>query len=358
MANAASSGHEGGHRPRHSYTAKDLAPGSLHKIGVAAVSHGGVESLTAEICLLTKPSVDQLQPRRHDNSSPYSGTRPDSRKRVYHYTRTSGLAGILKSSTLRATLLHYMNDNREYLYVYRQAVEYLRRIPDIKKHAEESPELALAIQEDLPRVKETVPTGKDAHRFVISFTEAEDDLSQWRAYGGIGEGYTLGFSATGLYDLARAMPGWSFVKCGYGEGAQHSNVVSALKRAFASYKASGRKDAEAAVEALQNALAVYAPIVKHEAFVAEREWRLISPPLSVFRDEDGVEYREGSTTLIPYVAVKLPLNGPEDAPGRLAGVSVGPGPNPDLALHSVLGLLATRGIYVGVSLTRAPYRSL
>lgn len=43
---------------------------------------------------------------------------------------------------------------------------------------------------------------RDYHYFVFSLSAREDSLSQWRAYGAGGAGYSLGF-ATGLLDQKR-----------------------------------------------------------------------------------------------------------------------------------------------------------
>ena len=47
----------------------------------------------------------------------------------------------------------------------------------------------------------------------------------------------------------------------------------------------------------------YSPILKHEAFAEEKEWRIISRPLSCRRN--GFDFRPGTTMLIPYY--KIPL---------------------------------------------------
>src|ERR1700719_1477114 len=41
---------------------------------------------------------------------------PSDPKEVYHYTSIQGVEGVLKTRTLWVSLLHFMNDSREWLY--------------------------------------------------------------------------------------------------------------------------------------------------------------------------------------------------------------------------------------------------
>jgi Protein of unknown function (DUF2971) len=341
-----------------SVSVRNLEPGRVYSSYVRALDSAGASPFTEPAFFITRDPEGRSGKRAKEQAALSPEPRPDPATLVHHYTKATGLVGIIGSGRVWATMLQYLNDNQEYLYIYKQAVDYLDRMVDLKQPVEKHPDLALAIQKDLLHGKPEVPLGGQAHRFVVSFSEASDDLSQWRAYGQLGGAYALRFSARGLFDLAQqASDGWRFVKCRYGEGAYHVEVLTALHETFANYDTGETQDPGSAVTALREKLARLAPTVKHEAFAAEREWRLISPPISVLMDLDRVKYREGLATLIPYVHFDLPL-AEEGASGSLLGVTVGPGPSPHYGLQSTLGLMATRGIHASVTPSAAPYRTV
>lgn len=157
---------------------------------------------------------------------------------------------------------------------------------------------------------------------------------------------------------AASATGWTFERCGYGEQARHSDILAALQKTYADYSTGEYPNEKAAVENLFARLDGFAPLVKHIAFSSEKEWRLVSPPLSN-QSGSGTKYREGSASLIPYV--EFSLHGivyPEHPRVRfgLRKVTVGPGPNGDASLHAVQGFLSTNGIHIGVGLSEIPYR--
>lgn len=63
----------------------------------------------------------------------------------------------------------------------------------------------------------------------------------------------------------------------------------------------------------------YAPILKHKSFEEEREWRIISRPLSCTFERFG--YRAGSSMLIPYFRVPLATG---DEPLQIEQIFIGP----------------------------------
>jgi hypothetical protein len=58
------------------------------------------------------------------------------------------------------------------------------------------------------------------------------------------------------------------------------------------------KAREAAAVAFGWEVARYGPLVKHHAFAAEREWRIVSPHYGT--GDHRIEYRPGKTTIVPY----------------------------------------------------------
>src|SRR4051794_29757589 len=93
---------------------------------------------------------------------------------LMHYTTDDGLLGILRTKSIWASHIFYLNDTSEYQLIFERARDLVTRLNVLRNLAKEAPLLAGAIQTDLR------PAGWDV--FVASFSETWDDLSQWRAY--------------------------------------------------------------------------------------------------------------------------------------------------------------------------------
>lgn len=83
----------------------------------------------------------------------------------------------------------------------------------------------------------------------------------------------------------------------------------------------------------------YAPILKDPSFKEEREWRIISRPLSC--KFERFEFRPGSSMLIPYY--RFPLSN-EKVPFDVHEIVVGPTPYPIHAEHSASSFLVSQGL--------------
>lgn len=107
------------------------------------------------------------------------GERAESPRLLWHYTTAEGLLGILRTGTIWATGLDYLNDASEGVYIS-------QLIKDRIKSTLPGPDgAALGIVLDMS------PTGHHPLG-VACFTEQGDLLSQWRAYNG-GRGFAIGF---------------------------------------------------------------------------------------------------------------------------------------------------------------------
>src|SRR3990167_8762359 len=101
---------------------------------------------------------------------------------LYHYTGPAACIGIIINKTFWATQIQYMNDSKEIRHAVELATHFVhseQKIPNEVK------EVMLAELEFITKgVTKT---------FVVSFSEHEDLLSQWRAYCPNG-GASIGFS--------------------------------------------------------------------------------------------------------------------------------------------------------------------
>jgi len=109
---------------------------------------------------------------------------------VYHYTTDAGLRGILQSGRIWLTDIFSLNDPSELRHGLSRAQAILNQ-----KAASGPPESKMFAKDFA-----SLDKGLDraAHYFVCSFSEAGDDLGQWRAYADNGRGYALGFDAKAL----------------------------------------------------------------------------------------------------------------------------------------------------------------
>lgn len=338
-------------------TTEDTSPETLYRFTVAARSDVEDSLQTEPLYFFTKGRKERPPHRDFVINSPAAATGDEATPTtVYHYTRTQGLLGIIGHKSLRATLLQYLNDDREYLYVYQQAISYLGRIRSLDKWIDQFGDLAAGIRRGLALPNSSLPMGEPGHRFTISFTELEDDLSQWRSYGRTGDSYAIGFRTSALEEFASSMEGWSFVRCVYGESPNSRSIIRSLTETFASYGHGKYDSVEAAIDGLRRQLANLAPVTKDPSFSAEKEWRLVSPPISVNDEDYLVKYREGSNAMIPYIDVPLPAG--DSNGGTLSKVVVGPGPSLPAAVLSTVGMLASHRIHIGVMPTRAPFRTV
>ena len=111
---------------------------------------------------------------------------------LYHYTSISGLAGMINTaqrdqkegrvpfSTLWLTNLRTLNDDLEGVSAVNKVISKLAAICDVE-------------EDDLKDFETTAIESFLDNSFVISFTTKRDDLSLWKAYGGVDVGICLGF---------------------------------------------------------------------------------------------------------------------------------------------------------------------
>jgi len=106
---------------------------------------------------------------------------PDSfPKVVYHYTSIEGFFGIVEKRSIWLSDFSYLNDRRELTYGADTAKEAIRRMAE-KESDPGVLELLSAWTKDLHMLQNRV--------CIASFSEENDSLSQWRAYGPLAIGF-------------------------------------------------------------------------------------------------------------------------------------------------------------------------
>jgi hypothetical protein len=250
-------------------------------------------------------------------------TAPD----LFHYTTASGLMGIVQSKHLWATHIRFLNDSREFRHAIELAQESIRELADAERD--------IGRHQGLIRLEQGI-AGAGINICVASLTERGDDLGQWRGYGK--GGYALGLSFEHLAARA-AEEQWLFGPCLYQRDEQ-KQIMKCLLLEVLDLHLAEPEDSE--IEELRGLhpgypvalyLNRYAPFFKDVAFADEREWRLVSRPLSYV----GMQMRPGMSTLIPYATFSLVTNAADSLP--LKSVRVGPTPDAGLSRQGVEALL-------------------
>jgi hypothetical protein len=269
-------------------------------------------------------------------------------EKLWHYTGQAGFMGIVKNQEIWATHTQYLNDWREYLH----AVDLVReQIQLLNASSTELGQLILHdMQSDLAGVE-------SINVCVCSFSEERDSLSQWRAYARGSSGFAVGFAGDFLAE-ATGMKNWYLAPCIYEIAEQRALVRAFVQEVYEEnlgWRTLGSQMLEHSPPG-GNLLAYLhriAPILKNHSFHQEREWRLISRPLSC--TSAPFDFREGPSMLIPFY--KFPL---KDAAGnfRLHEVVVGPTPHPVQSRSSATSFLVRQDLrkFV-VSNSEVPYRS-
>lgn len=211
----------------------------------------------------------------------------NSQKELYHYTDLPGFVGIVGHRSLWASDMRCLEDVSEASYAYRMIKQSLTRNFRTMPRADREAFLqSLAIGE----------YGLDT-TFVACFCERNDLLSQWRGYGGRGEGLAVGFKTDWLssrreFDLRRVRYRRSEQTKLIADFIQHRELLdrSAVDAHWFWLKAAG------AIEEL-------VPLIKHPAFEREQEWRLVSRP-----EIPGgvVRFRQSGSRVVPYIELRIP----------------------------------------------------
>lgn len=266
---------------------------------------------------------------------------------LHHYTSGTGLLGIFDSDSIWATLIHSLNDAKEFGHAIDQARSYLFTL----RHNSTDTTLNVineTLGESLERISELKV-------YVACFSETEDSLSQWRGYCPPGFGYSLGLFGEEL-DKVASSQGFQLSRCIYDHNEQRSVVERWADHALSELRTTLPNGEDPVVHVNKNCdnffddFVAFAPIMKDRAFCDEYEWRLIG---TIPSDDPRVKLRAGRSMLMPYVPIKLGL---ADNKSLVSNIRVGPTPNMELATNAAVHFLFRAKMKRGVGPSMVPYR--
>jgi len=275
------------------------------------------------------------------------------REELWHYTDANGLIGILQSGKVWATQVSCLNDTLDQRYFG----QLIHRAVKERRKQNTDPQL-----EPLFRVADEALGNLDftaAGRFVACFSEAEDDLAQWRGYGGCG--YAIGFRSQGVLEAIKTRPAL-FLPMGYADDIHNFIVADVMKWSeiyFRQGLSRGVPDpvawATEFVAAFGGALDIIAATVKHPKFSGELERRIAT--LLQADEHRQLVFRQKRTLLARHLPLSLTveIDGVQRLP--ISRIYVGPGPSQTVSRISVGDLLVQQGYRgVPVEISKVPYR--
>lgn len=264
---------------------------------------------------------------------------------LYHYTSVRGVEGILTSRSIWASLLHFMNDSREWLY----ALDLVRQHIQTKVHAREDRNWLAFIAE----VSESLWRIRGLNVCVFSLSAAPNQLSQWRAYCPPDGGYQLHFERKLLEEHLKRHE-FQLKPCIYEVLDQMAIVAAVVDPIISKVGELGDDTAvdtavEKALEDLATQLVMAAPVLKHPDFQEEQEWRAFS---LVSSTDTRMQYHFRGSLVIPHCLLQLET---ESHPFPVREVTVGPNANQLLAMR---GLQAIKPGVAIVGKSETPLRNL
>ena len=204
--------------------------------------------------------------------------------KLYHYTTASSVLSMVQNNGIYASPSFSMNDPKELIYALEVIEKACKEIIIGNPIYKLQKDIAQALLEN-EYVKTKTFAEFFPHVLLISFSEAPDNLSQWRTYADDGNGYAVGISTSQIDfhqadDLLKTIGSWVFTKCVYCPDEQ-SKIVDNLMHDFITAIPTHANNLS--VELLSNYfLAVFwefASAFKHPSYIDEREWRVRSPIL-------------------------------------------------------------------------------
>ncbi len=237
---------------------------------------------------------------------------------LFHYTDARGFLGILSTKSIWATDSSCLNDRQELLYAKELITDQL---DTLCSHPDWDPEFRLTHGETklLDSIRSSFRSAQHVSDiFVVSFSTEFDSLSQWREYGS----YNIGVSGAALRACAQQLhPHALLARCIYEQRTQWPIVRRVVQLIIQDYRT--HNDSKLLEKDMISSLYRYGPLLKHDSFGGESEWRIVIPDLPQCAT---LEFRQSNRLIVPYVSIDIeePLRTRNDAP-VLPIISLGPG---------------------------------
>lgn len=224
---------------------------------------------------------------------------------VYHYCSLSSFYNIVRSKTLRFMSAFYSNDfleGKDILNILNQTIRNLPLSDYERKNIMDGVTLAQI---------NISPT------YIISFSELQDNLGQWRGYADEGKGVAIGFQSKFFssfspsphrYQIPLTDESCGFMKILYDDESKKAFINTIIQSMISATPF--EKNSSAIF------LAHMACIFKHPSFTEEKEWRLVFLPFehpSILQEKyennkkinPNIQYINRNNRIVPFYELNL-----------------------------------------------------
>lgn len=258
----------------------------------------------------------------------------DENKQLHHYTSLGAMKKIIRKRKFWFSHASSLNDPLETKYGRKVILDVLKEFI-VDEDDQDMRAFFDSLEVSIKAFDRTLHSP-----FIACFCETDNVLSQWRAYGDIGGGYSLGFQFTEntfiSYDLENEDESGPPLlrKLIYEREEQEkiikeflNSIVESVRNTIKSgeYPNPRRRNHQAAVigSDVGNVLLDMLLSFKHPAFKEEQEWRLIHITMDNFKP-DLLKFRESPHGLIPYRSLNIFDKVDDELTFPLKTIGVGP----------------------------------
>ncbi|RYG87943.1 MAG: DUF2971 domain-containing protein [Alphaproteobacteria bacterium] len=261
---------------------------------------------------------------------------------ISHYTTLNGLKGIVESRKLWASNASFLNDRAELQHALDASAKVIEKLSSEKTLKAWSPMLK--------RVFDELANGARPDTYVTCFCRNDDNLSQWRGYGGNEQGVSITF---GRATLARQLKEdqAKFFEVSYSKYSTATKVHKALEEQLGEIadldELVGNLTAQQKYDELRSRVSALLPRFKHIGFKDEREWRFA---IQRKVEPSALQFRVAKNKIVPFISIG---GGSERLP--ITSVRVGPGPDQLLTARSLEVFLKAHGYEISVKTSEVPF---
>lgn len=311
-------------------------------------------------------------------------------EKLWHYTSMQGFMGIVSGRKIFASNVRFLNDREEFIHGLKIAQEIIEGLDEVDANG-------WKVRQQVKKLVDGFFGGALSHTrlqvFVTSFSTAEDQLSQWRAYSHGTVGASIGLDLRKIRPDPKIGSLAAFAPCVYDDNKKKELISGTIKN-FVDilselWKLTTDKDKLAAmlekvqeehggisaIEAgnivkatvqveidkglkegaaeLARDLLTLCALLKHSAFSEEQEWRLVLPMNANNTPKFGKRrFRAATSTLIPYMEFNLAES--DEMP--LTDLILGPGSDAESAVDAAQSFLISEGFSATPRPSKAPFR--